>query len=112
MHDTIIELMKQNIHPNYQSMTISCACGNKFEVGGTRKDLHVDVCANCHPFFTGTQKFLDTMGRVDKFMAKRAASAGYVRKNKKNQVEVDTNPKSLKEMLDAQKAKAAAAATA
>lgn len=52
------------------------------------------------------------MGRVDKFMAKRAASAGYVRKNKKNQVEVDTNPKSLKEMLDAQKAKAAAAATA
>jgi len=102
--------MKQNTHPTYFAMTVSCACGNKFEVGGTRKDMHVDVCDKCHPFFTGTQKFLDTMGRVDKFMAKRAASVGYVRKNKKNLGETDNTPKSLKEMLDSQKVKAAATA--
>lgn len=98
--------MKQNIHPTYQTMSVTCACGNKFSVGGTRTDLHIDVCDKCHPFFTGTQKFLDTLGRVDKFMAKRAASAGYVRKNKKGLSDIDTTPKSLKEMLDSQKAKA------
>lgn len=101
--------MKQNIHPTYQDMAVICACGNKFTVGGTRSELRIDVCDKCHPFFTGTQKFLDTLGRVDKFMAKRAASAGYVKKNKKNTAE-DKTPQTLKEMLDSQKKKVEKAA--
>lgn len=84
-------------------MAVTCACGNTFTVGGSRKTLHVDVCHKCHPFITGTQKFIDAMGRVDKFMAKRKAAAGYVKKNKKGSETVDNTPKSLKEMLDAKK---------
>lgn len=95
--------MKANLHPNYQEMAVDCACGNKFTVGGTTKSLHVDVCNQCHPFFTGTQKFLDTMGRVDKFIAKRQAAAGYVKKSK-NQADSDNSPKTLKEMLEIKKA--------
>ena len=84
-------------------MTVTCACGNSFVIGGTKKTLHVDVCDKCHPFFTGTQKFLDVKGRVDKFMAKRAAAVGYVKKSKsKNDSEAKT-PVSLKEMLETQK---------
>ncbi len=94
--------MKQNIHPIYEEMVVTCACGNSFTTGGTRKTLHIDVCYNCHPFFTGTQKFLDTLGRVDKFMAKRKAASGYIPKNKKKE-EVDRTPKSLKEMLEVKK---------
>ena len=100
--DTIIELMKQNFHPQYEPMTVTCACGNSFTVGGTRKSLHVDVCDKCHPFFTGTQKFVDIKGRVDKFMAKRAAAAGYTKKDKRKSTE-DKDPVTLKEMLELQK---------
>jgi len=98
--------MKSNIHPDYTQVTVTCACGNTFNVGGTIKDLHVDVCSKCHPFFTGTQKFLDTLGRVDKFIAKRQAATGYVKKNKKALTEVSA--KSLKEMLEIKKAAEAA----
>ncbi len=94
--------MKQNIHPIYEEMAVSCACGNSFTVGGSRKTLHVDVCDKCHPFITGTQKFIDAMGRVDKFIAKRKAASGYVAKNKKKE-DVDRTPKSLKEMLEVKK---------
>lgn len=59
--------MKEKIHPNYNQVTVSCACGNKFETGSTKGELKVDICANCHPFFTGTQKILDAEGRVQKF---------------------------------------------
>jgi len=94
--------MKSDLHPNYTQTTVTCACGNIFTVGGTSQNLHVDVCSKCHPFFTGTQKFLDTLGRVDKFIAKRQAASGYVRKNKKAKDE-SGSPKSLKEMLDTKK---------
>ena len=94
--------MKSNIHPNYNDVQITCACGNVFSVGGTVKDLHVDVCSKCHPFFTGTQKFLDTLGRVDKFIAKRKAASGYTRKDKKSSEEA-APVKSLKEMLEIKK---------
>lgn len=103
--------MKANLHPKYQEMTVSCACGNTFTVGGTSATLHVDVCNKCHPFFTGTQKFLDTMGRVDKFIAKRQAAAGFVKKSK-NKTASDNSPKSLKEMLDVKKAEPKAEAPA
>jgi len=99
--------MKSNLHPNYVQTTVTCACGNSFTVGGTVKALRVDVCSLCHPFFTGTQKFLDTLGRVDKFIAKRQAASGYVKKGKK--VTTETTAKSLKEMLSTKNTAAATA---
>ena len=59
--------MKEGIHPNYQVTTVKCACGNEFQTGSTKKDIKVEICAKCHPFFTGKQKLVDTGGRVDRF---------------------------------------------
>jgi large subunit ribosomal protein L31 len=94
--------MKKNLHPEYQETTVTCACGNVFTVGATTKTLHVEVCNKCHPFFTGTQRFIDAMGRVDKFVAKRQAAANYVKKGK-DKKETAATPKTLKEMLEAKK---------
>ena len=60
--------MKQGIHPDYHEINVQCACGNTFTTRSTRKDdIHVEICAECHPFFTGRQKLVDTAGRVDRF---------------------------------------------
>jgi large subunit ribosomal protein L31 len=60
--------MKQGIHPQYNEIKVQCACGNVFTTRSTRKDeLHVEICSECHPFFTGKQKLVDTAGRVDRF---------------------------------------------
>ena len=59
--------MKPGIHPNYEKTTITCACGNVIEVGSTKKDIKVEICSKCHPFFTGRQKLVDAGGRVDGF---------------------------------------------
>ena len=60
--------MKQGIHPEYHEIKVQCACGNTFTTRSTRKDeLHVEICSECHPFFTGKQKLIDTAGRVDRF---------------------------------------------
>ncbi|MDO6460569.1 50S ribosomal protein L31 [Granulosicoccaceae sp. 1_MG-2023] len=60
--------MKPDIHPNYSEITVTCSCGNTFQTGSTiGKDLSVEVCAACHPFYTGKQKVMDTAGQVDKF---------------------------------------------
>lgn len=59
--------MKTGIHPKYQEATVTCACGNTFTIGSTKQNLRVDVCSNCHPFFTGQQRILDTAGRVERF---------------------------------------------
>ena len=59
--------MKPNIHPEYLETTVHCACGAKWQTRSTSKDLHLDICSSCHPFFTGEQKFVDTAGRVEKF---------------------------------------------
>ena len=59
--------MKDNLHPNYEQTQVKCACGAVIETGSTKKDLRVDICSNCHPFFTGKQKLVDTGGRVDRF---------------------------------------------
>ena len=68
--------MKASIHPDYQEISVTCSCGNVFKTRSTMgKDLHVDVCSNCHPFYTGKQKMVDTAGRVDKFRKKYAAAA-------------------------------------
>ena len=59
--------MKDGVHPDYPAAQVVCACGNTFVTKSTRGDFQVDVCSNCHPFYTGTQKLMDTAGRVDRF---------------------------------------------
>lgn len=65
--------MKPNIHPDYQVVEAHCACGAKWMTKSTSKDLHLDVCSSCHPFFTGRQKLLDTEGRITRFTKKFGA---------------------------------------
>jgi large subunit ribosomal protein L31 len=62
--------MKSEIHPDYQTTTISCACGNVIETRSTRQNIHVEICSACHPYFTGKQKLVDTAGRVERFKKK------------------------------------------
>lgn len=65
--------MKKNIHPEYyDDAVIRCACGNEIRVGSTRKEIRVEVCSKCHPFFTGETRFVDTEGKIEKFMKKYA----------------------------------------
>ena len=59
--------MKDSIHPKYEPTTIRCACGNVIETRSTAKDIKVEICSSCHPFFTGKQKLVDTAGRVERF---------------------------------------------
>ncbi len=66
--------MKADIHPNYQSATVHCACGNTFPTRSTKGDIHVEVCSNCHPYYTGKQKLMDTAGRVERFRQRYAAA--------------------------------------
>ena len=69
--------MKENLHPGYETTTITCACGNSVETRSTKKDLKVEICAKCHPFFTGKQKLVDTGGRVERFNKRfKAAQKG------------------------------------
>jgi large subunit ribosomal protein L31 len=67
--------MKEGIHPKYQETTVSCGCGNTFSTRSTRKELKVDICSACHPFYTGKLKFVDTAGRIEKFQTKFAAGS-------------------------------------
>ncbi|MBQ7835094.1 MAG: 50S ribosomal protein L31 [Ruminiclostridium sp.] len=62
--------MKKDIHPNYEATTIRCACGEVIETRSTKKDIKVEICSKCHPFFTGKQKLVDSGGRVDRFKKK------------------------------------------
>ena len=59
--------MREGIHPNYYQAKVVCNCGNEFVTGSTKKDIHVEICSKCHPFYTGKQKILDTGGRVARF---------------------------------------------
>jgi len=91
--------MKKNIHPVWYPQTkVSCACGASFVTGSTKPEVHVEICSQCHPFFTGEMKFVDTQGRIEKFQARQKASASYTKK-KKNLEEKEERPKSIKEML-------------
>jgi len=65
--------MKEGIHPDYQLANVVCACGNKFQTRSTMKEIKVEICSNCHPFFTGKQKLIDTAGRIEKFQKKYAS---------------------------------------
>ncbi|HHN74915.1 MAG TPA: 50S ribosomal protein L31 [Acidobacteria bacterium] len=77
--------MKQGIHPEYHDVEVTCACGNTFKTRSTKKDLRVELCSACHPFFTGKQKLVDTAGRVERFQRRyqKAESAARRRKEGK-----------------------------
>lgn len=66
--------MKPDIHPTYQTATVHCACGNTFETRSTARDIHVEICSACHPFYTGKQKLVDTAGRVERFRQRYAGA--------------------------------------
>lgn len=68
--------MKNNIHPKYDVCQVTCACGNTFTTRSIKPAIKVEICAACHPFFTGKQRFTDTAGRVDKFLKKYASTEG------------------------------------
>ncbi|HEY3346482.1 MAG TPA: 50S ribosomal protein L31 [Nitrospirota bacterium] len=67
--------MKEGIHPKYEAVNIKCACGELIETRSTRKDIHVEVCSKCHPFYTGKQKIMDTEGRIERFKKKYGTPA-------------------------------------
>jgi large subunit ribosomal protein L31 len=71
--------MKQAIHPEYVECTVHCSCGNKFTTHSTSPELHIELCSECHPFYTGKQKFVDTGGRVQRFSDKFGNAAEQVR---------------------------------
>jgi len=101
--------MKANIHPKYyDDCKVTCACGNTFTTGSTKPEIKVEICAKCHPFFTGEMRFVDTLGRVEKFKEKQAKGAGkaYLKKKERKlqkireaEIRDAELPKSLKEML-------------
>jgi len=70
-------MMKENIHPEYQDIEATCSCGNVFKTRSTLcKDIHIDVCSSCHPFYTGKQKVMDAGGRIDKFKKRFGSRIG------------------------------------
>lgn len=93
--------MKQGIHPKwYPEAKVTCACGVNFTVGATIPEIHVEVCASCHPFYSGVGKYIDTMGRVERFQARQKAVKPTGKKGKFEQVEEEAEyPKSLKEIM-------------
>ncbi len=107
--------MKTKIHPQYYDAVVTCACGNTYTVGSTKPKIDVEICYKCHPFFTGEMRFVDTMGRVEKFQKKQAAAptgtAAMSKKTRKalkkkaEEQEEAAKPKNLKEMFDRVKSK-------
>jgi len=101
--------MKAQIHPEYfDDCKVTCACGNTFTTGATVREIRVDVCNKCHPFFTGEMKYVDTLGRVEKFEKSRQKSKELnLQKQKVQKEKVERQrPTSLKEMLDLAKKQA------
>ena len=65
-----VKKMRKDIHPDYPECDVTCACGNTFKTRSTKKEIRIEICSECHPFFTGKQKFIDSAGRVEKFRKK------------------------------------------
>lgn len=95
--------MKAKIHPQfYENAVVTCACGNTFVTGSTKKEIHVEVCSQCHPFYTGKHKYMDVKGRVNAFQRKQAIAKKIqaVRKTKKREKKQTVREtKSLRELL-------------
>lgn len=82
--------MKAEIHPKYNTDTkVTCACGETFTVGSTKEEISVEICSNCHPFYTGVEKIVDTAGRVEKFKLRQAAAKKSPKKSTEKK-EIDT----------------------
>jgi large subunit ribosomal protein L31 len=96
--------MKAQMHPQYfDDAQVVCSCGNKFTVGSTKQVIHVELCNNCHPFYTGQARFVDSASRIERFRNKQA-QATQTPKKKKVEVEVEEKqPQTLREMLQALK---------
>jgi len=95
--------MKANVHPNYNpAAKVVCSCGNSFTVGSTQDSIHIELCDKCHPFYTGTQKFVDTASRIEKFQ-KKMAIVRPLSKKKKDENRSDQAPMTLREMLQSVK---------
>lgn len=93
--------MKSTIQPKLNKITVTCACGYSFESHSTLEKLKVDMCSNCHPFYTGNERFVDTEGRIDKFNRKRNLAQPKSEKSSKVQTNNDTQYKpSLKEIFN------------
>lgn len=95
--------MKQGIHPQYfDDAKISCVCGNTFTTGATVPEIRVEICANCHPFYTGEMKFVDTLGNVEKFQNRQKEAKAHKEKTVKKVLEKEERkrPDSLKAMFD------------
>jgi large subunit ribosomal protein L31 len=75
--------VKKDIHPTYVDAKVVCGCGNSFTTRSTVKEIHVEICSACHPFYTGKQKFVDTAGRIEKFQKKYAGNYGFESKEEK-----------------------------
>lgn len=98
--------MKANIHPKYYSSTVICACGNTFKTGSTMETIHVELCFKCHPFYTGSHKFVDTASLIQKFQKKQEKAQTYkitATKKKEEIKKANMAPKSLAEMLESLK---------
>ena len=94
--------MEKKIHPKwYPEAKISCACGHKFTAGATVPEIKVEICSQCHPFYTGQERLVDTAGRVEKFEKKLAVAQKTRKKSvrKKREKKAEEQPKTLKEML-------------
>lgn len=93
--------MKTAGHPQYfENAIITCSsCGNKFVTGSTRETIRVELCSNCHPFYTGEQRFVDAGSRIEKFQKKQEVAKLYVVKKKETEKKDESAPKTLREML-------------
>ena len=95
--------MKKDIHPTYHSKAkVTCACGNTFETGSTKEEIKTELCNLCHPFFTGTQKIIDTARRVEKFQ-KRAGQKAETPVRKKREKKAARRAKQVEKQKEAQK---------
>ena len=105
--------MKKGIHPKYEATTITCSCGNVIKTRSTSKDIHVEICSSCHPFYTGKEKLLDAAGRVEQFRKRYAKKEGAEAKPKaaaKTEVKAEAKPKAEPKPKAEAKPKAAAKA--
>ncbi len=97
--------MKAAIHPQYNpAAQVVCSCGNRFTVGSTKDSIHIELCNNCHPFYTGTARFVDSASRIERFKMKQdiASKVKTVKKEKEEKKE-EYQPQTLREMLSALK---------
>ena len=89
--------MKKDIHPKYEEATVTCVCGNTFKTRSTLKEIKVEICSACHPFFTGTQKLVDSAGRVERFMKKYGKDYAAAEEESKAKAEAKPVKKPAKE---------------